>query len=66
MGRMKQHPKYNVLSFRASDEELKIIKAAINSGSRQDFLLAAALEKVLHDEQYAYRERTDILMRSAR
>lgn len=66
MGRMKQNPKYNVLSFRASDAEKKVIEAAINGGSRQGFLLAAALEKVLHDEQYAYRERVDSLVRAAR
>ncbi|MFZ2949537.1 MAG: hypothetical protein WA003_08630 [Desulfuromonadaceae bacterium] len=59
MGAMKQNPKYNVLSFRVSDEELKVIEAAINGGSKQNFLLAAALEKVLHDEDYDFRERVN-------
>lgn len=63
MGAMKENPRYNVLSFRASDEELQVIEAAINGGSRQQFLLAAALEKVLHDEDYSYRERFDALQR---
>jgi uncharacterized protein (DUF1778 family) len=57
MGRMKQHPRYHVLSLRVSDEELKVIEAAIDGGSRQNFLLAAALEKVLRDEDYSFRER---------
>ncbi len=61
MGAMKENPRYNVLSFRASDEELKVIEAAINGGSKQNFLLAAALEKVLHDEDYSYRERFNAL-----
>lgn len=53
----KENPKYNVLSFRATNEELKLITAAINGGSHQDFLLAATLEKILRDEGYAFRER---------
>lgn len=57
MGRMKQNPRYNVISFRVSDEELQVIEAAINGGSRQSFLLAAALEKILRDEDYSFRER---------
>lgn len=57
MGAMKENPRYNVLSFRASDEERAVIEAAINGGSKQTFLLAAALEKVMHDEDYRNRER---------
>lgn len=59
MGKMKLNPRYNVLSFRASDEEQKVIDAAINGGSRQQFLLEAALEKILRDEEFAFRERVN-------
>lgn len=51
MGRMKQHPRYNVLSFRASDAELKEIADSLSGVSRQSFLLEAALEKVRNDRQ---------------
>jgi len=61
MGAKTENPRYNVLSFRASDEERQVIEAAINGGKKQDFLLAAALEKVLHDEDYSYRERFNAL-----
>lgn len=57
MGRMKQHPRYNVLSFRASDEKSLVIEAAINGGSKQAYLLEAVLEKIQRDEQYAFTER---------
>jgi len=62
MGKMKLNPRYNVLSFRASDEELAVIDAAINGGSRQRFLLEAALEKILRDEEFAFRERVSSVL----
>lgn len=44
MGKMKENPRYNVLSFRASDDELEQINAALNDGETVgDLLRAAAL-----------------------
>lgn len=51
MGRMKEHPKYNILSFRVSDADLAEIEDAMIGGSRQDFLRDAALEKARTDKQ---------------
>ena len=51
MGRMKEHPRYNVMSFRASDAELARIVAAIGEVSRQEFLLTAVMEKIVNDRQ---------------
>ena len=51
MGRMKQHPRYNVISLRVSDEEMIAITAAIGAGTRQGFLLTAALEKLANDRR---------------
>lgn len=51
MGRMKEHPRYNVMSFRASDAELVQIVAAIGEVSRQEFLLTAVMEKIVNDRQ---------------
>lgn len=46
MGKMKQHPRYNVISLRVSDEELAEIKAGIGTGTRQDWLMDAVNEKL--------------------
>ncbi|BCS55171.1 ribbon-helix-helix protein, CopG family [Geobacter sp. SVR] len=45
MGAKKKSPRYNVLSFRVSDEELRLIESE-TSGSRQDFLHAVVMETV--------------------
>lgn len=48
MARMKENPRYNVMSLRASDEEEKLLLAAAEKSSQQNvakFLLAAGLEK---------------------
>lgn len=57
MGKMKQNPRYNVLSFRATDEELAEIRAAIGRRTRQAFLLEAVREKIVGDRQRAVDER---------
>jgi len=51
MGKIRQHPKYNVLSCRASDAEWEEIDAVIGNGNRSAFLLEAALEKVRRERQ---------------
>lgn len=52
MGRMKPHPRYNVLAFRASDEELVRIVSAIGEMSRQEYFLTAVMEKIANDRQH--------------
>ena len=51
MGQIKQHPRYNVISLRVSDEEMTAITAAIGAGTRQGFLLTAALDKLANDRR---------------
>lgn len=51
MGRMKQNPRYNVLSFRVSDEELAVIESVMIGGSRNDFLRDAVLKQAVEDDQ---------------
>ena len=51
MGGMKQHPRYNVLSFRVSDEELAVIESVMTGGSRNDFLRDAVLKQAREDDQ---------------
>lgn len=44
MGRMKEHPRYNVISLRVSDAELAKIKACLaDSENVSDFLRDSAL-----------------------
>lgn len=58
MGKMKQYPRYNVLSLRVTDEELAQIRTAIGRRrTRQEFLLAAVMEKVIQTRQEAVDER---------
>lgn len=52
MGKWKQHPRYNILSFRASDSEVEEIEAVIgNNGNRSAFVLEAVMEKIRRDSQ---------------
>lgn len=51
MGRMKQYPRYNVLSFRVSDDEMAEIEDAMVGGSRNDFLREAVLRQAREDYQ---------------
>ena len=39
MGRMKEHPRYNVVSFRLSDDELKQLEAFRGGRTRQDAII---------------------------
>lgn len=51
MGKMKQHPRYNVLSFRVSDDELAEIESVMIGGSRNDFLRDAVLKQAREEDQ---------------
>lgn len=51
MGRMKENPRYNVISLRVSDEELAELNIVIGDGTRQEYLLAALTEKFINDRQ---------------
>jgi hypothetical protein len=53
MGKTKQQPRYNVLSVRLSDYELREISEQISdtNATRQDFILQALLEKTTRDRQ---------------
>lgn len=53
MGKMKEHPRYNVLSLRVSDYELREVQEHIK-GSRQDYLLQALMEKITRDRQASF------------
>lgn len=43
MGKMKEHPRYNILSLRVSDKELARIRAQVGDGTMQGFLICAVL-----------------------
>jgi len=53
MGKMKENPKYNILSFRVTDVDyFSTLEAAnIAGGTLADFLTAAVQEKIAHDGQ---------------
>lgn len=46
MGRMKEHPRYNVLSFRVSDEEFKLFNEFKRSRDRQSVLHQMLVDKI--------------------
>lgn len=50
MGKLKEHPRYNVLSFRVTDQELTLIQMAA-AGNMSGFLHTAVTEKVDNDRQ---------------
>lgn len=52
MGRMKQHPRYNVLSCRVSDDTRSCIDHALGGRSVQEYIHAAIEEKLISDRQY--------------
>lgn len=62
MGRMKQHPRYNVVSCRVGDDLRASIAHALGGRSMQEFV-HAAIEGLLIDERQA---RIDALVRAAR
>lgn len=51
MGKMKENPRYNVLSFRVSDEELAEIESVMIGGNRNDFLRDSVLRQAREDDQ---------------
>lgn len=51
MGRMKQHPRYNVVSCRISDDTKASIDHALGGRSIQEFVHAAIEEKLINDRQ---------------
>lgn len=60
MGKLKENPRYNVLSFRVDDDLVaRIREAARRCDSVSDFLETAAREKIAADENQEYRARVD-------
>lgn len=51
MGKMVEHPRYNVLSCRVSDDTRRCITHALGGRSIQDYLHAAIEEKLIRDRQ---------------
>jgi len=51
MGRMKPHPKYNVISCRVSDDIRDCINHALDGRTVQDYLHSAIEEKLISDRQ---------------
>lgn len=54
MGKMKENPRYNVISVRVTDEELKDINEARGIECKSQFILAAITEKIERIENAAY------------
>lgn len=46
MGKWKEEPKYNVISFRVSDREAVLIEQALAGRSKQQFIHEAITEKL--------------------
>jgi hypothetical protein len=51
MGKMKENPRYKVLSFRVTEDELAEIESVMIGGSRNDFLRDAVLKQAREDDQ---------------
>jgi len=51
MGKQKEHPRYNVYPFRASDTEAMEIESNIPRGKRGEFFREAVLEKIRREKQ---------------
>jgi len=60
MGKWKEHPRYNVLSLRCSDEELAAIRAALKPNEHMGDMLKRAAIAQANSRQLlaAYREQT--------
>ena len=52
MGRMKENPRYNVVSCRVSDDTKQIINHALGNQTMQDFIHTAIEEKLISDRQH--------------
>lgn len=59
MGRMKENPRYNVISLRVSDEELESIEKLSGNNPRSEFLLAAVVEKIQREEEARFRSQVE-------
>lgn len=62
MGKMKQHPKYNVVSFRISDATKAHLDNTLGGRSVQEFVHAAVEAKLIEERQAPF----DALVRAAR
>lgn len=51
MGKFKENPRYNVISFRAGDQEYSEIRALVGDGRWSEFMREAAMEKVQRERQ---------------
>lgn len=51
MGKTTEHPRYNVIHFRASDVEYDEIHAVVGNGPWSRFMREAVLEKVRREKQ---------------
>lgn len=51
MGKMKENPRYNVLSCRVSDDTRSCISHALGGRSVQEYVHAAIEEKLIGDRQ---------------
>lgn len=56
MGKMKENPRYNIVSCRASDQEYAAIIAALDGRTMADFLLQAAMDKIIAEQQSHYNQ----------
>lgn len=56
MGRMKPHPKYNVISCRVSDDIRACIDHALSGRSMQEYLHSAIEEKLTSERQTRMNE----------
>lgn len=51
MGRMKEHPRYNIISCRISDDTKACVEKALSGRTVQEFLHTAIEEKLINDRQ---------------
>lgn len=63
MGKMKEHPRYNIISVRISDRELAELDIMRGNRKRSAILCDALNEKILNDRQRHMDEfiRTNVL-----
>ena len=51
MGRMKQYPRYNIVSFRLSDTEMRMLENLRKENTRQDTMIRILSETVFRIEK---------------
>jgi predicted transcriptional regulator len=59
MGKMKEHPRYNVLSVRVSDETMEALEQARPVGVSRSALISQAVEEYL-DRRYEKTFRDEV------